>query len=74
MTKNEFLELLVETIDSEEELNENTLLEDIEEYDSIAVLSLMSMYDDLGVKVSPSDFQHLKTVSDLIKLAGEVIE
>ena len=74
MTKDEFLELLSETIDTESELSEELLLDEIEEYDSIAILSLISMYDDLGVKVNPSDFQNLKTVADLIKLAGSKIE
>lgn len=74
MTKDEFLELLTETIDVEDDLREEMALDEIEEYDSIAVLSLMSMYDDLGVKVSPSDFQELKMVADLIKLAGDRVE
>ena len=74
MTKSEFLELLAETIDTECELNEELPLDEIEEYDSIAILSLMSMYDELDVKVSPSNFQDLKTVADLINLAGDKIE
>ncbi len=74
MTRDEFLELLAETIDTEDELYEELALDEVEEYDSIAVLSLMSMYDDMGVKVSPSDFQDLKTVMDLIKLADDKIE
>ena len=74
MTKDEFLEILAETIDTECELNEELLLDEIEEYDSIAILSLMSMYDDFNIKVSPSDFQDLKTVADLINLAGNKIE
>jgi len=74
MTKNEFLELLEETMDCEETLNFDMKLEDIEEYDSIAVLSLMSMYDELNIKVSPSDFEGLKNVLDLLKLAGDSIE
>ncbi len=74
MTKIKFLELLTETIDTECDLNEELALNEIEEYDSIAVLSLMSMYDDLGVKVSPSDFQKLKNIADLINLAGNKIE
>lgn len=74
MRKEEFLELLKETIDTEEELSEELRLDEIEEYDSIAVLSLMSMYDELGVKVKPSDFEKLENVADLIKLAGEKVE
>ena len=74
MKKEEFLELLAETIDTEEELSEQMSLGDIDEYDSIAILSLMSMYDELGVKVTPNDFKDLKTVADLIKLAGDRVE
>ena len=74
MTKDEFLEILTETIDTECELNEELPLEEIEEYDSIAILSLMSMYDDLGIKVAPQDFKDLKTVANLVKLAGDKIE
>ncbi len=74
MKKEEFLELLAETIDTEEELSEQMSLGDIDEYDSIAILSLMSMYDELGAKVTPNDFKDLKTVADLIKLVGDRVE
>jgi len=74
MKKEEFVELLAETIDTEDEISKDTLLDEIEEYDSIAILSLMSMYDEIGVKVSPNDFINLKTIEDLITLAGDNIE
>ena len=74
MSKEEFLDLLAETIDTEEELNEKMNLDEIDEYDSIAVLSLMSMYDEMGVKVTPNDFKGLESVADLIKLAGDKVE
>jgi acyl carrier protein len=73
MSKEEFLELLMQTIDCEE-ISEDMKLEEIDEYDSVAVLSLMSMYDELGIKVLPKDFENLETVKDLILLAGEKIE
>ncbi len=68
MNKKDFLELLQETLDCEEELNEDMELETIYEYDSIGILSLMSMYDDLGIKVSPQDFEQVEKVIDLINL------
>ena len=71
MNKRDFLELLKETMGMEEDLEEEMLLEDIEEYDSLAVLSLMAMYDELGVNVIPKDFRNLKRVKDLVVLAGE---
>ena len=74
MSKNDFLEMLKEAIDTEKNLDEHLNLEEIDEYDSIAVLSLISLYDEIGVKVSPNDFENLKTIKDLIKLAGNKIE
>ena len=74
MTKDEFLEILAETIDTECKLSEELQLDEIDEYDSIAILSLMSMYDDLGIQVAPQDFKDLKTVANLVKLAGDKIE
>jgi acyl carrier protein len=65
---------LIDTIDTEVEISENILLDEIEEYDSIAILSLMSMYDEIGVKIYPNDFVSLKTIQDLINLAGDSIE
>lgn len=70
MKKRDFLELLKESMDREEDLEEEMLLEAIEEYDSLAALSLMAMYDELGVNVLPEDFENLKTVKDLVTLAG----
>lgn len=71
MKKRDFLELLKETMGMEEDLEEEMLLENIEEYDSLAVLSLMAMYDELGVNVIPKDFRKLKRVKELVALAGE---
>ena len=73
MTQDEFIELIAETIDTEDEISPETELDDIEEYDSIAVLSLMSMYDELGIKVAPDNFKELQTVAELITLAGDKI-
>ena len=73
MKKEEFIVLLEEAIDIEE-LNENMLLNEIDGYDSIAILSLMSIYDEINVKVSPNDFKDLKAINDLIQLAGNEIE
>jgi acyl carrier protein len=71
MKKRDFLELLKETMGMEEDLEEEMLLEGIEEYDSLAALSLMAMYDELGVNVIPKDFRNLKRVKELVALAGE---
>jgi hypothetical protein len=53
MTKEEFIELLIETIDTEDEINENTLLDEIEEYDSIAILILLFGTNGLSSSSKP---------------------
>jgi len=74
MSEAEFLEAIAEALDTEMELSRDTILDDIDEYDSIGVLSLMSYFDEIGIKVSPSDFETFEKVEDLIKLAGDKIE
>jgi len=69
MNKAEFLDMLREVMDREEELNEEMLLDDVEEYDSLAALSLMAMFDEYGIDVSPKTFEGLKTIRDLVNLA-----
>lgn len=74
MTQQEFLEGIAEALDCEVELSGDTILDDIDEYDSIGVLSLMSYFDELGIKVSPNDFEKFERVQDLINLAGDKID
>jgi len=74
MSEAEFLEAIAEALDTEMELSRDTILDDIDEYDSIGVLSLMSYFDEIGISVSPSDFEKFERVEDLIKLAGDKIE
>ena len=69
MTRDEMLEAIAEAIDTETPLTPQTRLESLEEYDSVAVLSLMSWFDEIGVTVGPKDFEGLETVADLLALA-----
>ncbi len=69
MTRDEMIEAIAEVIDTEATLTPETPLESLEEYDSVAVLSLMSWFDELGISVAPKDFEGLKTVADLLALA-----
>ena len=74
MSLEEFLEGIAEALDTENELTPETELEQIDEYDSIGVLSLMSYLDELGIKATPADFEKFRTVADLVALAGEKID
>jgi hypothetical protein len=73
MKQVEFLKLLQDLMQTEVELEEELKLEDLEEFDSLAILSLVSMYDKLGVNVRPGDIADAVTVLDLIKMGENKI-
>lgn len=68
MSEKEKLGLLEELFEKEEgSLTPDTLLEDIEEYDSMTKLSLIVMVDDeFGVKLDGNTIRGFKTVGDIL--------
>lgn len=73
MTMNEKLALLEETLDMEEgTLQEGMSLDDIEEYDSMAKLSLIVMFDEeFDIKIEAETVKSFRTVSDILKLMNK---
>ncbi|MBK1964665.1 acyl carrier protein [Campylobacter novaezeelandiae] len=70
MTKNEFLEELKEAMHRDESLDENMLLDDIDEWDSLAFVSIMVLFKNLfDMKITGDDLKKCQKVSDLIALA-----
>lgn len=75
MKKNDFLVELEDILQREEPCREEDALDDYEEWDSLSKMAVMAYYDkNFNVKVSLQDFQGIKTVNDLITLAGDKIE
>ena len=71
MNAEQFLEEMVEVLQTEEELTMDTLLEDLDEWDSLSVMATMAFLDkEFGVKTSLSDYKEMKTVEDIAKKAG----
>lgn len=70
MTDAERIMLLEETLNLEEgALREDMLLEDVEEYDSMAKLSLIVMLDEeFKVKIDSKTIKGLKSVKDILAL------
>lgn len=70
MTNQEKLNLLEEIMDLEEgTLKEDMLLSDIDEWDSISLLSFMAMMDDEFSKVvKGKDIKEKKYVSELLEM------
>lgn len=74
MNKADFLVELEDILQREEPCNENDNLEDYDEWDSLSKMAVMAYYDkNFKVKIGLNQLGELKTVSDLIKLAGENI-
>jgi acyl carrier protein len=69
MNKEEALDLIQETLEVEQELNEESSLEKIDEYDSLGILNLVVMYENIGVPVHVNDIVNSKTILDLVELA-----
>lgn len=71
MTQVEFLENFKDILQTDADITFDMLLEDIEEWDSLAKLSCAAFFDtEFGIKVSFADFEAMKTVADLAKKAG----
>lgn len=70
MTNQEKIAMLEDAWELDEgTLAEDTVLADVDDYDSMAKLSLIVMMDDeFGVKLTGDDIKALETVSDILKL------
>lgn len=68
MTEKEKLAMIEETLEMEEgSLAPEMELENIDEYNSMAKLSLIVMMDDeFGVKLSSAEIKGFKTVADIL--------
>lgn len=72
MTKLEFLNQLVEIMQLEISLTGTENLEDFVEWDSMASLGVMSLFDmEFGITLKATDLKNATTVNDLVALAGE---
>ena len=71
MSPEEKIKFLLEALESDslENITPTTLLDDIEEWDSIGALMLISKVDDaLGTTINPEDLEKISTVEELINL------
>lgn len=71
MTKNDFLLELMDIMMLDEELDVATELEGLDAYDSLARLAILSLFEDqLGKQIETTDLTELKTVGEMLVLAG----
>ena len=75
MRREEFLTKIINAVEIEEEINENSILEEIEEWGSLALVTVLALFKtNLGINVKASDMRNCKTIKDLLDLGNEKYE
>ncbi|AZB09105.1 acyl carrier protein [Chryseobacterium sp. G0162] len=66
-----FLEKLQEELEENQALSKETKLKDLENYDSISLLSVIAFVDEnFDQQLDPDQFKNMETVSDLMNIIG----
>lgn len=74
MQREEFLAEIKEIMQRNEAITGNESLAEIEEWDSMTVLGVMSFFDmEFGIDLNADQMKALKTMQELIALAGNKI-
>ena len=71
MTRDEFIVEMQDVLQTDEQLTVETVLADLVEWDSLAVMATMAFLDrNFGVKLSIADIKELNTIGDIAAKAG----
>ncbi len=71
MTKEEFLAEMQDVLQTEEDLSYETVLKDLDEWDSLSVMATMAFLEkSFGVKTTMKDYHEVTTIGDIAKKAG----
>jgi len=73
MKRNDFIEALYEELEVEsvENLSADMILRDLEEYDSLAVMSIIALVsENFSLKLNANDFESINTLEDLLVKIG----
>ena len=69
MTEQDFIEKLVDLMDTEEELHMDSILAEIEEWDSLSYVSFLALCSKVAkTHVEPDEVRNAQTVEDLYRL------
>jgi acyl carrier protein len=67
-----FLELFAEIIEAEETLDLGMVLSDLDGWDSLAILSMISMVEDeFGVVIGQKDLKSMVTIGDIFNFINK---
>ena len=68
MNADEFIAKLTETLATEAELTTNTSLDELEEWDSLGILSVIELIETYSSDIELESIYNSKTVGDLLAL------
>lgn len=71
MTKEEFLTEMKDVLQTEEDLAFETVLSDLDEWDSLSVMATIAFLEkSFNVKTTLKDYKGMNTIGDIAKKAG----
>ena len=71
MSKEEFLVQMQDVLQTETELAMETVLDELDEWDSLSMMATMAFLDkNFGVKLKIADIKALETIGDIAAKAG----
>lgn len=71
MSIDEFLNEMVEVLQTEEKITLNTVLSNLAEWDSLSIMATMAfLKKNFNVKVTMQDLNEMKTIGDIASKAG----
>ncbi len=71
MNTQEFLTEMQDVLQTEEDLSMDTVLDDLDEWDSLSVMATMAFLEKyFGVKTTMKDYKEMTTIGDIAKKAG----
>lgn len=71
MTRETFLERIQDVLQTDATLTVETVLADLDEWDSLSMMALMAFVDkNFGIKLGIRDFKAMNTVGDIVAKVG----
>lgn len=71
MTKEKFLAELCDILGIEADTLERSMqLSSFERWDSLSMLSILELYDEMGLDIEVDDVEACQSIDDILKLAG----
>jgi acyl carrier protein len=73
MDSSTFLAKVAEVLEYDGEITRGQNLDDIDMWDSLGILSIVELLEELGAEVEIDTLNNIKTTDELIALAGEAV-